>query len=150
MIFWHFLMYELLIVGFLSMYDGWLFFVFFWHINLCRLFNAKFIFMQIVLFQTIQFSISTHFSSFWHIDRILSGATTMGHSGPVSNGITGALPSDCLVSYQDTHWRESYPSAGMQSVYSAAPANWVIYFLGEGSQEDLLASWESYSFGYVG
>ena len=30
-----------------------------WHINLCRLFNAKSIFMEIVPFQTIQFSIST-------------------------------------------------------------------------------------------
>ena len=29
-----------------------------WHINRCRLFNAKSIFMKIVLFQTIQFSIS--------------------------------------------------------------------------------------------
>ena len=36
---------------------GW----FLWHINLCRLFNAKSIFMQIVLFQTIQFSTSTQF-----------------------------------------------------------------------------------------
>ena len=32
-----------------------------WHINLCRLFNAKSIFIQIVLFQTIQFSMSTQF-----------------------------------------------------------------------------------------
>ena len=32
-----------------------------WHINLCKLFNAKSIFMKIVLFQTIQFSISTQF-----------------------------------------------------------------------------------------
>ena len=32
-----------------------------WHINLCRLFNAKSIFMQIVLFQTIQFNMSTQF-----------------------------------------------------------------------------------------
>ena len=30
-----------------------------WYINLCRLFNAKSIFMKIVLFQKIQFSIST-------------------------------------------------------------------------------------------
>ena len=30
-----------------------------WHINLCRLFNARSFFMQIVLFQTIQFCIST-------------------------------------------------------------------------------------------
>ena len=28
-----------------------------WHINICGLFNAKFIFIQTVLFQTIQFSI---------------------------------------------------------------------------------------------
>ena len=33
-----------------------------WHINLCRLFNAKSIFKQIsVLFQTIQFRINTQF-----------------------------------------------------------------------------------------
>ena len=32
-----------------------------WHINLCRLFNAKSIFVKIVLFQTIQFKISTQF-----------------------------------------------------------------------------------------
>ena len=30
-----------------------------WHINLCRLFNTKSIFIQIALFQTIQFSMST-------------------------------------------------------------------------------------------
>ena len=35
-----------------------------WHINLCRLFNAKFIFMQIVLFQTIHFSMSKQFKLF--------------------------------------------------------------------------------------
>ena len=40
---------------------GWLIVWGLWHINLCRLFNAKFIFMQIVLFQTIQFRISTLF-----------------------------------------------------------------------------------------
>ena len=32
---------------------------FLWHINLCRLFNAQSIFMKIILFQTIQFSIIT-------------------------------------------------------------------------------------------
>ena len=32
------------------------------HINFCRLFNAKSIFMQIVLFRTIQFSMSTQFN----------------------------------------------------------------------------------------
>ena len=32
-----------------------------WYINLCRLFNTKSIFMKIVLFQTIQFSIRAQF-----------------------------------------------------------------------------------------
>ena len=55
-------------------------------------------------------SISTQFSSIWSIDRILSGATTLSQSRPGSDGskgvlcipysssITGASPSDCLVS----------------------------------------------------
>ena len=37
---------------------GWIL----WRINLCRLLNAKSIFIQIVLFQTIQFSMSTQFN----------------------------------------------------------------------------------------
>ena len=41
---------------------GWLVVWVLWHINLCRLFNAKSIFMKIVLFQTIQFSMSTQFN----------------------------------------------------------------------------------------
>ena len=40
---------------------GWLVGWVLWLINLCRLFNAKSIFMKIVLFQTIQFSISMQF-----------------------------------------------------------------------------------------
>ena len=39
---------------------GWLV-GFLWHINLCRLYNAKSIFIQIVLFQTIQFNRSVQF-----------------------------------------------------------------------------------------
>ena len=39
-----------------------------------------------VLFQTIQFSISTQFSSIWPIDRILSGATTLGQGELGSDG----------------------------------------------------------------
>ena len=42
-----------------------------------------------VLFQTIQFSISTQFSSIWPIDRTLSGATTPGQSGHGSDGNEG-------------------------------------------------------------
>ena len=41
---------------------GWLVGWVLWHINLCRLFNAKSIFMQIVLFQTIQLSMNTQFN----------------------------------------------------------------------------------------
>ena len=64
-----------------------------------------------VLFQAIPFSISIQFSSYWLIDRALSGATTLGQSGfwsddnegelsiPQSPSITGTLSSDCLVSY---------------------------------------------------
>ena len=63
-----------------------------------------------ILFQEIQFSISTQFSSIWLIDMSLSGATTLGQSGsggngneevlciPQSSSITGTSLSDCLVS----------------------------------------------------
>ena len=73
---------------------------------------------QIVLFQTVQLSISHLFalclmlnSSVWPINRTLSGATTPGHSWsgsdgneavlciPQSSSITGASSSDCLMSY---------------------------------------------------
>ena len=74
-----------------------------------------------VLFQVIQFSISTQFSSIGLIDRTLSGATTPGHSEHGNNdnegvfhisqssSITGTLPSDCLV---------SYPGHSLVSVFS--------------------------------
>ena len=39
-----------------------------------------------VLFQTIQFRISTQFSLIWDIDRTLSSATTRGKSG-IGNGV---------------------------------------------------------------
>ena len=63
-------------------------------------------------------------------------ATTPGQSGrgsdddegvlyiPQSSSITGASPSDCLLSYPEHSFGESYPSAEMQSVYSTAPADW--------------------------
>ena len=44
-----------------------------------------------VLFQTIQFSMNTQFSSIWPIDRSLSGATISGQSGPGSDGDEGVL-----------------------------------------------------------
>ena len=65
--------------------------------------------VKTVLFQTIQFSISTQFNSIQPINRTLSGSTTPGQSeleSDVSEGvlcilqsITGTSPSDCLVSY---------------------------------------------------
>ena len=91
--------------------------------------------VKIVLFQTIQFSINTQFSSIWPIDRTLSSATTPGQSGrgsdsnegvfciPRSSSINGTSLWDCLVSYPGLlfmvaqsgggcriHWMRSTPS----------------------------------------
>ena len=67
-----------------------------------------------ILFETIQFSISTQFSSILHMERNISVVTIPGQSEndgnewkfriPQSSRITGTSPSDCLVSQQDTHW----------------------------------------------
>ena len=78
-------------------------------------------------------------SSIWSKDRYLSGATTPGQSGPGSNGnegvlrillsssITGASPSDYLVSYPGHSFSgESYLSAEIKSVYPTTPADWAI------------------------
>ena len=108
-----------------------------WHINHCRIFNAKsiFIFYTYKQFYYKQFSINTQFSSNWLIDRTLPGATTPGQSRPWSDGsegvlritqsssITGTSRSDCLVSYRGHSLGESYPSAEIQSAYSTAPAD---------------------------
>ena len=75
-------------------------------------------------------------TSIWPIDRTLSSAITQGQSGPGSNGnkevlcipqnssITGASLLDYLLSYSGHTLEESYPSAGMQLMYSAAPTDW--------------------------
>ena len=96
-----------------------------------RSFNVK-----TILFQTVQFSVSTQFSSIWLIDRTLSGATTLSPSGLGCNSnkwvprisqcssITGTTPSDCLVSSTGHLFGESSSSADMQSLYSTAPADW--------------------------
>ena len=47
--------------------------------------------IQKLQFQTIQFSIRMQFSSIWPIDRAVSSATTLGHSGPESYGNEGVL-----------------------------------------------------------
>ena len=65
-------------------------------------------------------------SSIWQMDRTLSDATIPGQNGPgrecnegvlhilQTSSITGAWPSDCLVSHS---LEESYLCAEMQSVY---------------------------------
>ena len=80
------------------------------------------------LFQSIQFSIITQFSSIWHTDWTLSGATTLSKCGPrsdaneevlripQSSSITEAWPSDYLESYLGHSLGESYPSSETQSV----------------------------------
>ena len=45
--------------------------------------------MKTVLFQAIQVSISSQFSSIWPIDTTLPGATTPGQSGPGSDSNVG-------------------------------------------------------------
>ena len=72
-----------------------------------------------VLFQVIQFSISTQFSSIWPIDRTLSDATTLGHSGPGSMAIKGysAFPKApvLLVLYSHTY---TYANSQIQMQYT--------------------------------
>ena len=98
--------------------------------------------VKTVLFQTIQFSISTPFSSILPIDRTLSGATTPSQSGPGSDGNKEVLLSPqsssiirnltirlfSVISRTFIVGGRSYPSAEKQSVYSTAPADWVSPF----------------------
>ena len=97
-------------------------------------------FNQTVLIQTIQFSISTQFSSIWLIDRTLSGVTTPGYSGPESDGnegvfhipqsssITGTSSSDFLVPYSGHTLGGSYPSAEVQPFFLQPQPNWQYIF----------------------
>ena len=62
-----------------------------WHMNLYNLFNAKSIYTKTVLFQTIQFNISSQFSTIWPIDRTLSSASTLSQSGIGGDGNEGVL-----------------------------------------------------------
>ena len=99
-----------------------------------------------VLFQAIQFSISTN----WPTDRNLSGTITPSQSEPGSNGNNGELripqsssitrtsPSDCLVPYpRHSLGRGSYPSAEKQPVYSTPLAEWAmaISFISQNPKE---------------
>ena len=106
-----------------------------------------FLCIQTVLFQTIQFTISTQFRYIWPIDKALSSATTPGQSVPGSvdnegvlrihqrSSITRASPADCLVSYPGhLLGGGSYSYVEVQLVYSTAPVDWAIgHSLGGGS-----------------
>ena len=73
---------------------------------------------------------------FYPLDRTLSDANTLGQSRPGSDSSKGLLhvpqsssitkdsPSDCLVPKSGHLLGESYSSAEIQSVCSAAPADW--------------------------
>ena len=92
-----------------------------------------FVNLKTVLFQTLQFRISTNFSFSLSLDRTLLGSTTPSQGGPESNGnegvlrvpqsssITGASRSDCLVSYLGHMLGESKPFSEILSMYSATP-----------------------------
>ena len=60
--------------------------------------------LKTVLFQAIQFSISTQFSSVWLIDMTLSGATTLAQSGPGTGGNKGVLCIPQSSSITDISW----------------------------------------------
>ena len=67
---------------------------------------------KIVLFQAIQFSIITQFTSIWPIDRALSGATTPVQCRPESDGNEGVLHTPQSSSNTETSsWDNlvSYP-----------------------------------------
>ena len=86
--------------------------------------------LKTVLYQTIQFSISTQFYLTHRSDPI-----SCYQSGPRSKGnkevlcilqrtsITGASLSDCLVSYPGYSLGESYPPVEMKLMYSTAPVD---------------------------
>ena len=46
---------------------------------------------KVVLFQVIQFSMNTPFSSIWPVDRTLSGAIIPGPYGPGNDDYEGGL-----------------------------------------------------------
>ena len=106
-------------------------------LNESELFLHKVKWFQVLLSNLISL-ISLHtVCSIWPIDKILSDATTLGQSGPWSNGNEGVLciskipetgcsPSDWFTWYPGYTLGAggSYPFAEMQSEYSTALANW--------------------------
>ena len=65
--------------------------------------------------------ISTQFSSIWPIDRTLSGTTTLGQSGPGSDGNERVLRiSPKLQHYSNLTIRLSYPGHSLGGSYPSA------------------------------
>ena len=82
--------------------------------------------VKTVLFQVIQFSISTYFSSIWPIDRTLSGATT-----PSQHYWNLIIRFSSVISIRFSSVISGHslrmgltPSTEMQSVYSTVPTDW--------------------------
>ena len=110
-----------------------------WYINHYRLFNAQSsLYTYIDNSHNLTWVICLHtVCSIWSIARTLSSATTLGQSGPGSNGNkevlhipqiskAGVSPSDKL-SYPGHSWGGgACLSAEMESVYSTAPADWAL------------------------
>ena len=116
--------------------------------------NTLLVISRRIKFQTIQFSISTQFTSIWPIVRTLSGATILGQSGPGSNAneevphipqsssITGTSPSDCLVSWPGHFLGEFKPlwRDGVGVFYS--PSRMGNTFQGKNHQLDMM--WKNF------
>ena len=81
------------------------------------------------MFQAIQFSINTQFNSIWPIDWAVNNATSRGRSGPASDGNEGMLRIHQSPSIIGTSLLDCLVSTGMQSVYSATPADWATVFV---------------------
>ena len=81
-----------------------------------------------VLFQTIQYSKSTQFSSIWPIDRTLSEEVIFlarrGNTHPPKLQHYWLFTLRLFVISWTLAEKGSYPSAEVQSVYSTASADW--------------------------
>ena len=88
-------------------------------------------------------------SSIWPTDMTLSGAMTLGQSGPASNGnvgvlhipqsscITGASPSDCLVSYPGHSLEEWVLTLYKDAVGVFYSCSWLGYLLQSPVQKEI-------------
>ena len=84
-----------------------------WHINHCRLFNIKFSLYIYIKYIWFWFGLIL-----WHFNRCrLFNAKSIWY-------ISGTLSSDCLVPYPGQRLGEPYPSTEIRSVYSTSPADY--------------------------